>query len=858
MSLSSSRGKLGILLLVAISPVFLLSANRAAQQPKVLAPHKPVPPKIANPRPLQMPSTPQTLVGGFWKTDPNFSSVLYLTNGVKTSSIAVTPILHLSNGLQYTLAPVTLEPSGTAIVSINQALENQGIAGYATLSGYVEVRYDWPWAAICATVRNLDSLHSLVFTYGLQPPPVAAPTQDSANAAQSLQKLEGLWWKQESNVAGFVALSNVTGNPITVNLQVTDAENQTLKNLDLTVTAHGTKTVDLVELLTTASPSGGVLVTHNGPQGGLIVNGGLEDEAVGYSARLPIQVLKQHVIQEGSPTGDAPDIQKASYVELGLMTGAADPMMNFPADTTFAPYAVLRNVSEQPFTVAPTLWWMEGGAAHSAALAPLTVLPHQTQNLNLPTRLAAAGLRNFNGSVNLELDTQGPKEGLVMAGGSVDRKNTYVFEVTPRVILESEAKNIARWSTSNGDDTMVTVWNPADEAQDFKFTLFFSGGHYGYPIHLGPRATQTFNVSEITQSGVPDAEGNIVPAGLHEGSAKLSGAQGENEHILVAMDAGTYNVKKATCNPTCTTCDGPVSWSVNASPVAVPVGSSVQEAFIEVMDTGDQFDASNISTWSSSNASVATVDVDTGLVSGVAAGSFSLAASDSGGETEYFSDCGMDEGEGCPVGTVYPVGIANGTAVWVTLSLRTGISLSPSSNDNKGNNYITDLGSNNLGTFFSSGTSAHLWRTGVEIVGTVSPSNFNGTIILQRQIDYTCTYTGADGSVLDGPCVSDAPDISDTSLLDESPGTSAGQAFDLDAPGLGPSPSAPLGTILRIRTNFHQWATLGDGTTRVSDDFQWYSRISVVNASPGVGLQTDIGGDNIAGVGTTKTSWNLQ
>jgi hypothetical protein len=80
-----------------------------------------------------------------------------------------------------------------------------------------------------------------------------------------------------------------------------------------------------------------------------------------------------------------------------------------------------------------------------------------------------------------------------MAGGSVDQRNTYVFEVRPTTIQESQARSLSYWDTANGDDTMVTLWNPADEVQEFVFKLSFTGGHYNFPIHLGPKASYTFN-----------------------------------------------------------------------------------------------------------------------------------------------------------------------------------------------------------------------------------------------------------------------------------------------------------------------------------------------------------------------------
>jgi hypothetical protein len=61
---------------------------------------------------------------------------------------------------------------------------------------------------------------------------------------------------------------------------------------------------------------------------------------------------------------------------------------------------------------------------------------------------------------------------LLLASGSVDQKNTYVFQVLPRAASESLAQVVSYWSTGKGDDTMVTLWNPADE--DRTLYLLFS------------------------------------------------------------------------------------------------------------------------------------------------------------------------------------------------------------------------------------------------------------------------------------------------------------------------------------------------------------------------------------------------
>jgi hypothetical protein len=294
-----------------------------------------------------------------------------------------------------------------------------------------------------------------------------------------------------------------------------------------------------------------------------------------------------------------------SYAELGLMTGAADPMMHFPGGTLFRAYSVVRNLGAQPISVTPVLYWMQSGAALTSRLAAFTISPLQTKSLDVLSLLALSGLKDFNGAVNLVLEVQGPAGSALLASGSVDQSDTYVFEVVPRSVKESASKNLSYWSTANGEDTMVTLWNPADEAQDFVFTILFSGGRYSLPVHLDPRATRTLNLSEVIESQIPDSQGNVIPLSVQEGSAKISGTQGGNEHILVSMDAGTYNVRKATCRWMCSNCDGAVSWAFLANPFAVAMGGSTQLALTSTWNTGRQYNRTTGSTWSSSNTSVA-------------------------------------------------------------------------------------------------------------------------------------------------------------------------------------------------------------------------------------------------------------
>jgi hypothetical protein len=261
-------------------------------------------------------------------TGPSMKSSLYLRSGLKTNSLTVTPIIYLSNGVRYSLPPVNLDPAGTAIIDIGQGLQAQGIASYANLYGYLEIDYPWPWAVICATIKNVDALNSLVFTSNLQQPPVpsAAGQQATGSTNPTLQSFEGLWWKQESNVSGFLALANVGSQSVNASIKVTDANDSVLGSYQVTISPQGTKMVDLNEIKFATGTTGGVYVTHDGPAHSVAINAALSDNAVGYSAHLP-------VLQVPDPptAGAQPAAANMTLSALGLMTGLADPMMSFPA-----------------------------------------------------------------------------------------------------------------------------------------------------------------------------------------------------------------------------------------------------------------------------------------------------------------------------------------------------------------------------------------------------------------------------------------------------------------------------------------------------------------------------------------------
>lgn len=165
-------------------------------------------------------------------------------------------------------------------------------------------------------------------------------------------------------------MSNTLGTPEVVKVQINDSRANLLREHEITISPHGTKILNLEELRSASTSDGGIRVIYPGPENAVIVNGGLKDENTGYSATMPFGV---------APASSSAIIDH-DYAELGLMTGAADPMLSFPPETVFTPYSIVRNISDVPASVTPTIWWMEAGSARSVLLKPISLLPHQSAN----------------------------------------------------------------------------------------------------------------------------------------------------------------------------------------------------------------------------------------------------------------------------------------------------------------------------------------------------------------------------------------------------------------------------------------------------------------------------------------------
>jgi hypothetical protein len=107
---------------------------------------------------------------------------------------------------------------------------------------------------------------------------------------------------------------------------------------------------------------------------------------------------------------------------------------------------------------------------------------------------------------------------------------------------------------------------------------------------------------------------------------KIAGSVSENQRILIAVDSGTYNLRKATCYTTCKECDGYSGVAVVPGSFSIAVNGTQQLNFMGTWNFGTQFDLTVYATWTSDHTSVATVTDGPGYVRGVSPGSANISA----------------------------------------------------------------------------------------------------------------------------------------------------------------------------------------------------------------------------------------
>jgi len=555
------------------------------------------------------------MVGGYWRTDHTFQPMLVISNIMESMELSVTPVLYAADHTEYDLPAVTLTPAGVSSIDIRSAIAAapEQMRGHFTEYGSAAVKYVWHWSgAASAEVVNRDAKRSLNFGFELRSPKMTMAKMAAKHGAAATVQ-EGLWWREDSGVKGFLALVNVAQHPVNVQVQVLSNYGAFESERMIHLQPNETSNVDVLEGVD--GSSGGIRVTYNGAENDVVVAGGLENPREGYSAQIPF------VTAPSEPNSKASNV---SYSSVGLMLGAPDPMMKFPASTQFGIYLALRNTTPRPVLINPTLYYMQGSDVVKAPLKTLTLAAREARHWTPKEFAAEHGLPNSSGMINLVFSYQGHPRDVIMASGSIDQTKSYVFEIIMKGVGKNLGMSLKDWDVSNGNDTMISLLNLDEKDQDFWVTLFFDGGQYKVPVQLKAGGSMMFNVSETIMMQQPDSDGHKIPPGTLHGTAVLSPASPDPQWVNVGVSVGIFNVSTATCGGHCPYCNNFTAFRVQADRSTAPVGQDTQFSSWGLSSNGAWIDYTLQSSWTSSNIQVAQPSGSTvGAFTGVSPGQFS-------------------------------------------------------------------------------------------------------------------------------------------------------------------------------------------------------------------------------------------
>ena len=541
----------------------------------------------------------------------------------------MTPFLYAADGTEYQLSPITLAPAGVVSVDIRGALgaAPEEIKAHFSDYGSAAVKYVWHWSgAATAMVDNRDAKRSLNFGFELRAP-MPSMRGIAMKHGPSATVQEGLWWREDTGVNGFLALVNVAPRPVSVQVEVLSDYGALESERTIHLQTNETRNLDL--LGDTKDSSGGIRVAYEGAEKDVMVAGGLENPQEGYSAQIPF-------VAASSPSKPA----NIAFSSVGLMLGAPDPMMKFPAGTQFGIYLALRNTTSRPILVTPTLYYMDGPNPRKSDLNTLALAAGQAKHWTPQELATQLGLPKLSGMVNLVFSYQGVRNDVIIANGSIDQTKTYVFEIKIEGVSKSLGKGLKDWDVSNGNDTMISILNPDEKDEDLSITFYFDGGHYKLPVHLNAGGSAMFNLSDIIMMQQPDSDGNKIPPGTLHGTAVLSAASADPQWINVGVSVGIFNVSTATCGGHCPYCTDFIDFLVVADIGTAPVGQDTEFSSWAESSDNTWIDYTLQSQWTSSNIQVAQPS-GVGSFTGVSPGSFTATASATleGGTADCPEDC---------------------------------------------------------------------------------------------------------------------------------------------------------------------------------------------------------------------------
>jgi len=423
----------------------------------------------------------QSQVGApYWSVEDGFVSTIQVKNYRVDKKVTVTVVLFPLHGDEIMLDPVTLNPSETRVLNVNDAL-----AGYEKhfTVGAAEIRFSQdPEGIFGANLSVLNAARSLIYDFQFRPPEMSS-------------RLEGIFWFLDKGTDGFVAVQNTSDDNVEV-VPTLYAREQQHKLQPIALRPHEMSLITLrreLHNLALDDISEGGIKLEASKANAVIAGGGAANPEIGFSAPLRLEDPEMQAMR-------AKRLGQTLHA-LNVAIGADDPMMGMglPKSSRMNPIMNLRNVSEDAINVTPVFRYHDGEATKSFALKPVQLRSQQSQRIDLLPYWKPGQIPARVSSGSMEISYSGKPGSLVASVTSVDQTGTYVFDAKIDNKLAAGFQG-EYWSTEGDNNTSITIKNITDKPATGWVSLQYDAGRREYnlpPLTLQPGEAHMIDLKMI-------------------------------------------------------------------------------------------------------------------------------------------------------------------------------------------------------------------------------------------------------------------------------------------------------------------------------------------------------------------------
>lgn len=574
-----------------------------------------------------MTSTPEccetelhTLVGSYYSIENNTDAKLLLNNK-GDEELEVKPTLYNFQGQELQLPPVTVDPQSFRFINLE---EWAVIGGESFKTGNIKLIHGGKDLVLGAQIYLTDEEHSLSFEEKL-----------AEIGTFNSQRQEAVWWMPSEQTQVQIVLTNTTDNPLTLTAQLTKKPHHTGNAQLFELNAHETKVLDLRQDFIEGNQFSksdllGLSLTHAASdKDALLARVLVKGENQGYS----------NTVQFSNPNGGkSSEYQGAGFQIEDINNGHLTPVI------------VARNVGEQDSTVKIRIPYTRvDGSEGKITLPQEIVKPGWLSRINTQKIIQRVRQEQITvASLEIEYDTAPGT--IIVAAHSVSDDHNLVFRVPLwDPFAQRSSTGGYPWRIEGTSKTDVFIKNITDEEEDYVAYLVWENGGT-YMIGLNPVAahqTVKIDIKKLRDEQIPDESGRTIPVNLSSGQIQwtlrrkdnLPGDDARASLALIGRSEQIDLIKGVISNYSCINCC-PGSYQAaliepSSAPIPLPsedtikVGSTktyvAKEKKTTCYGSGSDFFLVP-ATWSSSDTSIATVDITTGVVSGAAAGSVTIQA----------------------------------------------------------------------------------------------------------------------------------------------------------------------------------------------------------------------------------------